>query len=255
MTTNVMVEPRTTPSTQPPAAAPVFCTTRWTQVLAARGPSEPARQALSELCAAYYEPVVAFLARTGRDADASRELAHEFFARVLEGDPLANVRREGRFRSYLLGALKHFLSHQRARERRLKRGGGAQPLSLDAGTDTTPGLDPADASLVSPDAAFDREWATTVLARALAELRRESDAEGKGAQFERLKPWLTGQAEQGDQAELARSLGWEISALKSTVHRLRRRFRHLVKQEVAATLAGPAGVEEEMRALFAALRS
>jgi RNA polymerase sigma-70 factor (ECF subfamily) len=232
-----------------------FSTTQWTRVLAARGVSEASRQALSQLCAAYYEPVVAFLARTQGDPAESREVAHEFFAALLQGDSLSNLRREGRFRSYLLGALRHFLSHRHAKERRLKRGAGLTTISLDSGTDTSPGLTVPDPHGLAPDLAFDRAWAVTVLNRALAILRRECEAEGKAEQFERLKPWLTGGTQRGDQAELSRSLGMDINALKSAVHRLKRRFRRLVKQEVASTLSDPASVKDEMQALFSALSS
>ena len=121
-------------STNPRASAStaVFRTTQWTQVLAARGDSEPARLALSDLCAAYYDPVNTFLIRTGHDSAEARELAHDFFTSLLGRDSLANVRREGRFRSYLLGALKHFLSNRAARDQRAKRGGGMQPMPLNA---------------------------------------------------------------------------------------------------------------------------
>jgi RNA polymerase sigma-70 factor (ECF subfamily) len=255
-----MMPPRMTnnpaSATRPPpdAAGATFCTTRWTEVLAARGSSPAARQALSELCAAYYEPVVSFLAWSGHDAVEAREVAHEFFAWLLAGDRLANVRRgEGRFRSYLLGAVKHFLCHRNARERRYKRGGGLEAFPLDTGTDTSPSLGLPDTRVPSPDLAFDREWAAALLNRALKALRREYEAEGKTAQFDQLKPWLAGEAGHGDQAELARGLGLESTAFKSAVHRLKRRFRHLVKQEITLTLSDPGGVEEEMRALFAAL--
>jgi len=230
-----------------------FHPTQWTRVLEAQGNSEPARQALSDLCAAYYEPIVAFLTRSGRNPADARDIAHAFFARLLEGDFLTHVRREGRFRSYLLGALKHFVSHLQAREQRIKRGGGVEMIPLDAGTDTTPAIELPAAGVQAPDAAFDKAWAMTVLDRALAALRAELVAEGKVEEFERLKPWLTGEVEHGAQAELARALGMDSNTLKSTVHRMKRRFRQCVKQEVASTLDNTADVDEEMRALFAAL--
>ncbi len=240
-----------------PAAMPSapFCTTHWTQVLAARGRSPEAREALSELCTAYYEPIVAFLARSERETEA-RDVAHEFFGTLLHGDPLARIEREGgRFRSYLLGALKHFLSHRRAHGSRQKRGGGADPVQLTEGTDTSPGLSLPDKVTLTPDAAFDRAWATTLLGRALVALRAECERDGKGVSFDQLKPWLTGEASHGDQAEAARALGLEPGGLKSEVHRLKRRFRNLVKNEVAATLDDPAMVDQEMRSLFSALAS
>lgn len=231
-------------SLPPPHPAP-FCTTRWTQVLAARGRSPEAREALRALCEAYYESIVAFLARSEGPAVA-RDLAHEFFAALLEGDRLSGLEREGgRFRSYLLGALKHFLSAHRAHEGRLKRGGGLMPEEL-------PAMLPDRANL-APDAAFDREWATTLLARALAGLRAECAAAGKDAEFHLLKPWLTGEAMHGEQSGAALALGLAPGALKSAVHRLRARFRQHVKSEVADTLHDAAMVEEEMRALLAAL--
>lgn len=244
------------------ASAPVaragpdpFCTTRWTVVLAARGESAEAREALSALCEAYYEPVRVYLARSVRDPLAARELAHDFFAEVLEGGRFARLEREGgKFRAYLSGALKHFLSHCRAHDRRLRRGGGVEPLPLDASDSEAPAVALlAQDHAPSPDAAFDRAWATTLLARALGALRAECEAEGRGAHFERLKPWLTGEAAHGAQVELARELGLDPAALKGAVHRLKRRFRHLVKAEIASTLSPPADVEEEMRALFASL--
>src|SRR4030095_14750060 len=122
-----------------------FHTTRWTVVRHAAGSSPEGRQALSELCEAYYEPVVAFLRRGGRDADAAREVAHDFFAHVLEKPGLGGAQPGcGRFRNYLLGALKHHLGHKRERESRQKRGGNLETIPLDTGTDTSPGADPSD---------------------------------------------------------------------------------------------------------------
>src|ERR1700722_12435517 len=145
-----------------------FRTTRWTQVSRAKADSPEGRRALADLCNAYYEPVAAFLRCELRDADAARELAHDFFAHMLAGGTIARAEQErGRFRSYLLGAVKHFLSHHREAGRRLKRGGGVKDLSLN---DTEVGSVP-DARVLSPDAAFDRQWALTVIARALEALR------------------------------------------------------------------------------------
>lgn len=229
-----------------------FYTTRWTVVLAARGNSPEAREALSALCEAYYEPVCIYLTRALRDPVAARDVAHDFFANLLEGDRFAQVKREGgKFRAYLSGALKHFLSHRRAFERRVRRGSGVDPFPLDAGPGIIPPL--ADGQAIPPDMAFDRAWATTLLARALSALRAECESEGAAAQFDRLKPWLTGEAAHGAQVEMARDLQLDPGALKAAVHRLRRRFRHFVKAEVASTLSPPADVDEEMRALFVAL--
>jgi RNA polymerase sigma-70 factor (ECF subfamily) len=234
------------------AAGENFRTTRWTQVSRAKADSPEGRRALADLCNGYYEPVAAFLRYELRDADAARELAHDFFAHMLAGGTIARAEQErGRFRSYLLGAVKHFLSHQREASQRLKRGGGVENISLN---ETEVGSVP-EAGVLSPDAAFDRQWALTVVAHALEALRRECVAEGRADFFERVKPWLTGDAVHGDQAALAAGCGMNANALKVAVHRLKRRFRQLLKAEVAGTLDDPALVEAEMRALFAALGS
>jgi RNA polymerase sigma-70 factor (ECF subfamily) len=231
-----------------------FHTTRWTLVHNASGTTPEARSALSELCGAYYAPVVAFLHRSGREEDVSREMAHGFFAHVLRRDPFGGATRErGRFRSYLLGALKHFVAHEHEREQREKRGGGSVSVPLDAGTDTSPGLILADAHALPPDDFFDRQWALAVLDRALAALEQDWAEVGKGDDFTYLKPWLTGDAAHGDQTAAARALGMSEGALKVAVHRLRRRFREAVKAEVAQTLIAPESVDDEMRQLFAAL--
>ncbi len=238
---------------KPPGPDDSFRTTRWTQVSRAKAESPEGRRALAELCDAYYEPVAAFLRCEAGDADAARDLAHDFFASMLAGGAITHAQQErGRFRSYLLGAVKHFLSHHREAARRLKRGGGGEAISLnDTGAGEARSL--ADAGVLSPDTAFDRQWALTVLARALEALQQECVAEGRGEFFEGVKPWLTGEASRGDQSALAASCGLNANALRVAVHRLKRRFRELLKAEVAGTLDDPGSVEAEMRALFAAL--
>ena len=241
----------------PPREAPGedFRTTRWTQVSRAKADSPAGRRALAELCEAYYEPVAAFLRCELREAEAARELTHDFFAEVLGGGAIAHAEQErGRFRSYLLGAVKHFLAHHREAARRLKRGGGLENISIND-TEQIEARSVPDASVLSPDAAFDRQWALTVLARALEALRLECAAEGRAEFFEQIKPWLTGEAAHGDQTALAASCGMNANALKVAVHRMKRRFRQLLKAEVAGTLDDPGQVEAEMRALFAALGS
>ncbi len=231
-----------------------FAPTRWTLVERTRGDSPEARAALSELCAAYYAPVVAFLRREGRDDDAARELAHGFFARVLADDALGEAERgRGRFRSYLLGAVKHFLANARRDAAREKRGGGAEHVALDAGTDTSPGVQVADAGVCPPDADFDRAWALAVVERALVLLQSESAAAGQAAQFAALQPWLTPAGAPTAQAEVAAALGLSEGAVKVAIHRLRRRFRQIVRAEVAQTLHDDADLDDEMRHLIAAL--
>jgi RNA polymerase sigma factor (sigma-70 family) len=241
---------------QPAPAAGQFVPTRWTVVLRARGHSPEARAALSELCEAYYGPVLAFLRREGRPEDAARELTQEFFSRLLAEPHLGGVEPgRGRFRSYLLGAVKHFLAEERQRANAAKRGGGQLPVPIEAGTgaDTTSGLQIADPAGLVPDTFFDRQWATTLLDRAVASLGAEAQAEGKGTQFAVLKPWLLGEVPSMSQAEAGRELGLGESAVKVAVHRLRKRFRELVKAEIAQTVGDRAQVEEELRYLVEVL--
>jgi RNA polymerase sigma factor (sigma-70 family) len=238
----------------PATATDAFVTTRWTQVVNARGDSPEARQALSELCATYYAPVVAFLRREGRDEDTARELAHEFFALVLEQPAFDRVDpQRGRFRSYLLGALKHFLANRCVHKLRDKRGAGAvhEPLALETDTSSVSGT--AGATSPSPDAVFDREWAVSLLERAFAVLSQESEQAGARPEFQTLKPWLTGDGAGRPQAEVARELGLNVGALRVAIHRLRRRFREVVKAEIAQTVSEPADVADELRHLIAAL--
>lgn len=239
-----------------PRSPSQFATTCWTQVLSARGESTESRDALAELCEHYYEPVLGYLQRSGRThADEARDLAHDFFADLLEGHRLDKLKREkGRFRSYLLGALKHFLSHRRARQAAEKRGGKAQSFSLnETGVEIREGAALEDLRSLPPDSWFDRQWAMTVLDRSLSALEKECEEEGKSLQFQLLSPWLTGESEHGDQANLAAQLGVSTNTLKSMVHRLRRRFRTSVKAEILRTLSDRGDLDTEMTALFAAL--
>ncbi len=232
-----------------------FAATRWTLVLQARGGTAQARAALSELCAAYYQPVFRFLRRQGRDEDQARELAQEFFAQVLQrGELGAPDPARGRFRSYLLGAVKHFLADQHKHSQRAKRGGGLTIESLDAATpdnEPTPQIPDAGASV--PDAWFDRQWALTVMDRALRALHDEFQAAGKQDQFDQLKPWLVGEAGTLSQAEVARRLGCSEGAVKVAIHRLRKRFRELIRAEIVQTLADGGDVEAELRYLVEVL--
>jgi len=237
-------------------ASPNFAATRWTLILRARGETPEARVALGELCEGYYQPVLRFLRREGRDEDAARELTQEFFARILgdggfdQADP-----GRGRFRSYLLGALKHFLADQRKHEQRLKRGGGIAPESLDAPPtdgDHEP-LQVADPSTPAPETFFDREWALAVMARALEALEKEFTSVGKPDQFDALKPWLMGEAPSMSQADAARRLSLSEGAVKVVIHRLRKRFRDVVRAEIAQTLRDPSLVDEELGHLIEAL--
>ena len=236
-----------------PSLSSHFATTHWTCVLLARGESAEARAALNELCTAYYAPVQAFLRHSVRRGESAEDLTHDFFARVLTGRAFEQADpQRGRFRSYLLGAVKHFLSDARDREQAIKRGGGAEHVRLDAGTDTSPGIDVPDPNAVSPEAAFEKQWALTLIDRALHQLHTEMTLADKAAQFDVLKPWLTGNVE-SCQADAARTLGMNENAIKVAIHRLRRRFRELVKAEIAHTVIDPAEQAAELADLIAAL--
>jgi RNA polymerase sigma factor (sigma-70 family) len=230
--------------------------TRWTLVLRARGESPAAQAALSELCEAYYAPVLAFIRYAGHDGESARDLTQEFFARLLAQHGLgAADPGRGRFRSYLLGAVKHFLANQHDRARAAKRGGGHTVVSIEAGagTNTTAQLQIPDTGSPLPDTAFDRQWALTLLERAVAVLASEFGKAGKAEQFEVLKPWLLGEVPSLSQADAARQLGLSEGAVKVAVHRLRKRFREVVKAEIAQTVSDAAQVGEELRYLVEVL--
>ena len=239
-----------TGSSLPHLAAAPFYTTRWTRVCLAKSNSEEGRKALADLCEAYYEPVVAYLRSFFGNADTARDMSHAFFLEMLGGDIFHNVERErGRFRSYLLGAVKHFVSHQREASQRYKRGGGTISLSLDDDEVS----DVPDLRQLAPDREFDRQWAMTVIARSTETLRLQCEAEGRGEFFDAVNGVLHGHASHGDQTILAAECGMTFDAFRMAVSRLRKRLRDCVKAEVAGTLDDPSAVQEEMEALFAAL--
>lgn len=233
-----------------PTMPHAFHTTRWTRVCQAKADSDDGRNALADLCDAYYEPVLAFMRCELRNADAAREMSHAFFAEMLGGGSISGADRErGRFRSYLLGAVKHFVSRQRELAARAKRGRGLEAVAMESDEVA----EVADTSHHTPDAEFDRQWAVTVLARGLEVLRCECEAGGRGDFFEQVKPLLSGDAGYGGQGALAAACGMNVEAFRMAVHRLKKRLRDCVKAEVAGTLDDPAMVQEEMQSLFAAL--
>lgn len=229
-----------------------FATTRWTMVRAAGQAGSPmVDAALEALCSAYWFPLYAFVRRHGFSKEDAEDLTQAFFAKLLARRDFAGLKQEnGRFRAFLLAALKNFLSNERDRAGRLKRGGAITHLSLDwQSADTQFRI--ADVTQVSPDEAFDREWALALLERVIVRLREDWAAEGKVERFEQLKVFLTaGKGESyGGHAE---ELGMEEGALRVAVHRLRKRYRQLLRREVAETLSDPAMVEEELAALLGA---
>ena len=243
-----------TPSADSPRRPAGFIETRWTLVLQARGESPAAQSALSELCEAYYAPVLTFI-RQGHQEEAARDLTQEFFASLLARGGFDTVQpNRGRFRSFLLGAVKHFLADQYDRARAAKRGGGRTVVSIEAGsgTNTTAELQIPDPAGPTPDIVFDRQWALTLVERTLNVLAGEFAAAGKQEQFDTLKPWLLGEVESLSQADAARRLGLTEGAAKVAIHRLRKRFRELVKTEIAQTVDNAAQVQDELRYLLEA---
>ena len=241
-----------------------FRTTRWTQVLAAGGKTPDAKQALRELCETYYAPVELFVRRYRAEmnrtqGDDARDLTHEFFAKLLEGDSLGNVdRTRGRFRSYLLGAVKHFLSDQRLREQTLKRGGNQTRQSLaralrENDSEIAGAAAIADPHGLPPDAYFDRQWALAVVEQAIATLRSEAESAGELARFEVLQRWLVTPSSHDTAIEAARSLNLSDGAFKVAVHRLRKRFRHVVVDRIASTVNDPVEVQDELNYLINAM--
>jgi RNA polymerase sigma-70 factor (ECF subfamily) len=239
-----------------PSGPRQFVTTHWSLVGAAR-PDEAsqtrAREALEELCRAYWYPLYAFVRSRGYSAADAQDLTQAFFARFIETDGFASADRDrGRFRSYLLGAMKHFLANQWHKAQTQKRGGRVQFIEFDA-------LDPearyAGASERSdnPELLFDREWALQTVTGALRTLRDEMAKAGKSREFEALKGSLTGQDEL-PRDQIASRLGMSAGAVKVAVHRLRQRYRKLLRAAVAETVSNEADLEDEMRYLVTVLR-
>jgi RNA polymerase sigma-70 factor (ECF subfamily) len=234
-----------------PSGSPVFGTTLWTVVLAAGDPDHPeAGAALNRLCQTYWYPVYAYVRRKGRNPAEAEDLAQEFFSRLLGRGFPGGIRREGgKFRSYLLRALDHFLVNEWRRGQTAKRGGGATVFSLDGlDAETRYTLEPRDA--VTPETLYDRRWAATVLETVRRQLRAEYEAQGKSRLFTLLEPCLTGGDELLPHAELMAQLDLKASALKMTVHRLRKRFGELLREEIAQTVATADEVEQEIRHLI-----
>jgi len=234
-----------------PPGARQFVTTRWTIVLTAgRSDTMQARVALEELCQTYWYPLYAYVRRQGHSPEDAQDLTQEFFAKLIAKHYLGDVdRSKGKFRSFLLASLKHFLANEWDKARAQKRGGSQTIVSLDA--ETRYSLEPADE--VSADKIFERRWALTLLDEVLKQLREKYAADGKGKLFEQLKVTLTGERSTIPYAEIGARIGMTEGAVEVAVHRLRQHYRKAVRAEIAETVAGPEEVEEELRYLFAAL--
>ena len=212
-----------------------------------------ARDALARLCQTYWHPLYAYVRRLGNSPHDSQDLTQEFFARLLEKNYLAGAdESRGRFRSFLLAALKHFLANEWDKARAQKRGGGRIPIPINIGTaETSCGFEPVDN--VTAEKIYERRWALTLLAQVLRRLREEYVQAGREKLFEQLKPTLTEASRTVRYAEMAVRLGTSEGAVKVAVHRLRQRYREVLRAEIADTVASPAEVEDELRNLFAAL--
>jgi RNA polymerase sigma-70 factor (ECF subfamily) len=225
-----------------------FPTTRWSLIVASRQrPTTQARDALAHLCASYWYPLYVFVRRRSARIEDAQDLTQSFFACLLEKEYLKDFERErGRFRAFLLAAFRHFIANERDRERTQKRGGGKVPISLDMQeAERRYLLDPGHD--VTPEKLYERRWAMTLLDRALERLRQESR---HLSQFDQLKVFLTGEPAGVSYSAMAAELGMSEGALKVAVHRLRRKFREVLRAEIADTVASPEEVKEEMQYLL-----
>jgi DNA-directed RNA polymerase specialized sigma24 family protein len=232
-----------------------FATTHWSLIAAAADEDAlRARAALEELCRTYWFPIYAFVRRQGFDSDRSQDLTQEFFTRFLERDFLAAADRgQGKFRSFLLACCKHFLANERDRDHAQKRGGGRVHVPIDSSlADSRYSNEPAHDQ--TAEKLFERRWACALLEQVLARLRLEFESPEKQRQFELLKGFLTGGGNTSH-ADVASELGMSAGAVKIAAHRLRRRYRELLREEIGRTVAEPDQIEDEIRALFAALGS
>jgi len=235
---------------------PLFHTTHWSRIAAATGnEGETSQAALADLCQAYWYPLYAFLRRRGRTAEDARDLTQGFFAALLEKGYLADADPDrGRFRSFLLTAISRFASKEHDKAAAQKRGGGRAILSIDfADGERRYRNEPADNW--TPERIFERRWALTLLDRTLAQLRQEHEASGKLAQFELLKIFLTGESGVPPLRVVAEQLGITEGAVKVAVHRLRQKYRDLLRTEIAQTIAAQEDVDDELARLVAALRT
>jgi RNA polymerase sigma factor (sigma-70 family) len=243
----------TAPITQTGAVA--FTTTHWSIVLAARGPSPAAEEALEKLCRTYWRPLYGFVRRRGVRPEEAKDLTQGFFALLLERRDFDAVRKEkGRLRSYLLTSLKHFLTNERNRSMAIKRGQGQQLIPLEDWHERErAGYEPADT--LAADQIYERRWALTVLDQVLARLGDEYRAAGNVQLFDRLQKSLTEEPDRPSPANIAHEFGMTESAVRQASYRLRQRYRQLLREEIAHTVMGPGDIEDELRHLIAVLRA
>jgi DNA-directed RNA polymerase specialized sigma24 family protein len=231
--------------------ASLFATTHWSVVLAAGQQESPqAAESIEKLCRAYWYPLYAFVRRQGRNPHDAEDLIQGFFARLLEKNYLADVdQAKGRFRSFLLAALKHYLANEWDKAKAVSRGGRVEFLSLEAeASESRYWEEPA--SGLTPERLYEQRWACVLLERVMVRLQHEFDASGKGPLFEVLKGFLLGEERAPSYADLAAQQGLSHGALKMRVQRLRLRYQRLLREEIAQTVASREEVEDEIRYLF-----
>lgn len=236
-----------------PPASPSFPTTQWSLVVGAAPGSPEQAAAMEKLCGRYWYPVYAFIRRRGHDVHAAEDLTQGFFALLLARDAFNRFNPEvGRFRSFILASLNHFLRTEHLRSNALKRGGGQVILSIDEHSAEDLYQQDGGACTV-PERQFDRHWAATLVRRVVGELRREQEQRGKADLFAGLQPWLTSEPDDGGQARLAAQLAMSQAAVRTALHRARRRFGELLRREVAHTVAHPDDINDELLHLLAAI--
>jgi RNA polymerase sigma factor (sigma-70 family) len=241
------------PSTQSGAIA--FTTTHWSVVLEAQSPSPAAQAALEKLCRTYWRPIYGFVRRQGTEPEEAKDLTQGFFALLLERRDLDAVRKEkGRLRSYLLTSLKHFLTNERNRAMAIKRGEGQRLIPLDQFHQRErAGFEPADTS--TADQIYERRWAWALMDQVMDRLEDEYRSAGNVVLFERLKALLIDEADRPSQAQIANELAMTENAVNQAFHRLRERYRQLLREEIAHTVMAPGDIEDELRHLIAVLRA
>jgi RNA polymerase sigma factor (sigma-70 family) len=241
----------------PLSASPGFASTQWSMVLAARDGAPGSAEAMQTLCATYWRPLYSFVRRSGHSVEDAQDLTQSFFSRMLEKDSLRHVDPAlGKFRSFLLAALRNFLNNEWRRDQASKRGGASEFMSFEDMTRAEDHYAVGVASSLTPEQLYEHNWALAVVERAAQRLEKEFSAAGKGHIFAQLKPYLEGDRDAVRYSQVAAALGWSEVTVRVSVHRMRGRLRDLLQQEIAATLSDPgdgAAIEEELRFLLNAL--
>jgi RNA polymerase sigma-70 factor (ECF subfamily) len=241
------------PAMQTGGSDPRFHTTSWSLVLAAVRPTSESREALADLCQTYWKPIYAFTRRNGYTPDQAQDLTQAFFTEFLEKNYVRGAdRNRGRFRSFLLSAVKHFLSHQRDRAQAFKRGGGQTHLSIDADAAEI-WYAPATVENLTPETLFERRWALSVLERVLEKLRTGFEQTHPAVDFNRLMTFVKNDSGAERYDDWAIETGASAGSLRTTVYRMRKKYRELLRAEIAETVADPDDIEEEIRFLRAVL--